>query len=179
MSQRTDEEIVRDIQEGDIYAFETLVRKYQRKLFGFVHSFVADRDLCEDVVQESFLNFYTRIRNVDTGRKVSSYLFAVARNEALSALRGKKRHIPLEEANEVPDATDIEADLIRRERSTQVRHAVSKLDTKYRQVLSLYYYDDMSYQEISKRLRLPVNTIRTHLKRAKTALGRLLTNENA
>lgn len=163
-----DETLVVDVQDGNIGAFEVLVRRYQGKLYRFVLRNVhGDHAAAEDVVQESFISLYKTIERVDTKKKFSSYIYSIARNRTISYLRGLKIHSPLESAeflsaSESPERDD---DLI---------EALHSLDKKYERVLSLYYFDNLSYEEISKRLKFPLNTVRTHIKRAKEVLRKKL-----
>lgn len=174
MYQTSDEALVRAVQEGDISSFETLVGRYQHKLHSFVTYLVHDPQAAQDVVQESFISLYKAIDSVDTTRKFSSYLFSIARNYAVSYLRGHVTHAPLTEAEYIPADTLPETMLMEKDERRRIERALDVIDTKYKKVISLYYFDDMSYEEMSKRLRLPVNTIRTHLRRAKNALRKVL-----
>lgn len=173
----TDEQLVANVQEGDIFAFELLVKRYQQRLFVFVSRYVKDDQAAQDVVQESFISFYKNIGNVDTKRKVSSYVYSIARNAAISYLRSKHIKVSLDAIEEHESDTNTEEDFIRSENKEELHLLMNRLDQKYRQVLSLYYFDELSYQEMSTKLHLPINTVRTHLKRAKEALMRLIYDE--
>lgn len=173
----TDEALVRDIQAGNISAFEPLVVRYQEKLLAFVTYIVRDAATAADIVQESFITLYKTIDRVDADKKFSSYLFSIARNNAISFLRSRKFHVPIEDALDVPASDTPEQQLDASEETRRIREALDLIDRKYKQVISLYYFDDLSYEEMSKRLHLPVNTIRTHVRRAKDALRKVLPYE--
>ena len=72
MRDRTDEELVREVQEGNVFAFEHLVKRYQGKLHSFVYHMIHDDQSTQDVVQESFINLYKTIDRVDISKKFSS-----------------------------------------------------------------------------------------------------------
>lgn len=174
MGKIADEQLVRDVQDGDIDAFEELVRRYQARVRSFVMRFVRDRASADDVVQETFLGIYKTIDRVKTNRKFSVYLFSVARNQAISAIRKRKNHAPLSVASNVSDGTDLERELEKGEESRRVQDALLKIDEKYRTVITLYYFEDVSYQGIAKNMHVPVNTVRTYLRRAKEHLKKEL-----
>lgn len=177
MNDRTDEELVIAIQEGDVFAFEYLVRRYQKRLHSFVRRVVGDHQAAQDVVQESFISLYKTIDRVDTGKKFSTYVFSIARNKAISHLRSLKKQISLEEITVMDEDESLYEGLIASEARHTVGKALARLEEKYRRVIRLYYFDDLSYEEIGKTMRIPVNTVRTHLSRAKIALRKLLQHE--
>lgn len=170
-----DETLVADVQDGNIGAFEELLRRYQGKLYRFVTRIISEHHAAEDIVQVAFIRLYTSIERVDTSKKFSSYLYALTRNCAISFLRAQKRDVPLEEALTLTSDESPDAHVIAKDERRRVREAVNALDTKYKNVLSLYYFDNLSYEEISKRLKFPLNTVRTHIKRAKEVLRKKLT----
>lgn len=177
MDTRTDEYLVRAVQEGDIFAFEVLVRRYQQKLFAFACTYIKDNQASQDVVQESFINFYRTIERVDCSRKISSYLYSIVRNNAISYLRSEKSRIPIDAAFEIEAGNSTEEAYLRSEDTAAVRRYLKSLEPKYSRVLRLYYFDELSYEEMSNVLHIPINTVRTHLKRAKAALKKHIRNE--
>lgn len=177
MTERSDEELVADIQEGDIFAFEHLVRRYQRRLHAFAIHMTGDDAAAADVVQESFISLYKTIDRVDPKRKFSSYVFAIAKNTAISHLRSKKKEVSLEDIVLAGEDESLLTDLVASEQKHTIGQALGKLNEKYRRVVRLYYFDDLSYEEISKKMRVPMGTVRTHLRRAKAVLHKLLLYE--
>lgn len=174
MSDRSDEELVRAIQSGDIFAFEQLVVRYQRKLQSFVFRMLGDDQSAADVAQESFINLYKTIDRVDSTKKFSSYVFSIARNTALSHIRKTKKEISIEDLEIAIEDESLYQQIVQKEDAMYVRRAVQRLDFKYRRVIQLYYFDDLSYEEISTAMHLPINTIRTHVRRAKDMLRKQL-----
>ncbi len=177
MNERSDEELVRDVARGSISAFEHLVRRYQRKLHAFIVHMTDDDAAAQDIVQESFISLYKTIDRVDPKRKFSSYVFAIAKNTAISYFRSKKKEVSLEDIVIAGEDESLLTELIASERQHVIGQALAKLSEKYRRVVQLYYFDDLSYEEISKKMRLPIGTVRTHLLRAKAALRKLLDYE--
>ncbi len=177
MEARSDEALVVAIQQGDVFAFEHLVKRFQKRLHSFVLHVVHDDQMAQDVVQESFISLYKTIDRVDTSKKFSTYVFSIARNTAISHLRTLKKQVSLEDVVLLDEDESLYENLVAAERSQTVRKALSHLEEKYRRVIRLYYFDDLSYEEIGRTIRLPVNTVRTHLFRAKEALRKLLIHE--
>ncbi|MCL4200049.1 RNA polymerase sigma factor [Patescibacteria group bacterium] len=174
MQKIRDEVLVAEVAEGNISAFEELVNRYQKKLLSFVFSIVWDEAAAQDVVQETFISLYKTIDRIDTEKKFSAYLFSITRNYAISYLRSRKVHAPLEAAEKVAGGDSPELRLEVNDENKRIQEALDIIDNKYKQVIMLYYFDDLSYEEIADRLGVPVNTVRTHLKRAKEALRRVL-----
>ncbi len=174
-TERTDEALVSKIQEGDVLAFEILVKRYQRRLFSFVFRIVYDAHAAEEVVQDTLFGAYKTIDRVDVTKKFSSYLFTIAKNTAISYLRRRKQTVSLKNIEEqAQEEETLYKGLIEAEKQHRVREALRALEEKYRRVIALYYFDDLSYEEISQKLKLPVNTVRTHLLRAKKKLKEVL-----
>jgi RNA polymerase sigma-70 factor (ECF subfamily) len=115
-------------------------------------------------VQNTFIKIYKNLNKIDINKKFSTYLFEIAKNEAISLHRKRKREVPLNEF--IVDTGQLTTE------DTGIRGAVEKLKDKYKQVIKLYYFDKLHYKQIAAILELPVNTIRTHLRRAKAALRR-------
>lgn len=176
MENPTDQELVRAVQAGQVQAFARLVKRYQRKLVGFAGHLLRDTVAAEDVVLESLFRFYTTIDRVDTGRNIGVYLFSIVRNGAISALRARKNSVSLETLALAGEDETVYEQLFAAEKRELVSQAVSQLDYKYHRVIDLYYFADLSYEEIARRLKLPVNTVRTHLSRGKQQLKRLLSD---
>lgn len=167
MAEKTDEQLVVEIQEGNLLSFEILVRRYQNRVIGFVNRIVFDSKTAEEVAQDAFLKTYKKIDKINTQKKFSTFLFEVAKNTAIDYWRKKKKEISLSENFSVVGASV--------EEKIDVQEALAKLPENYKKIVGLYYFSGLSYEEISKKLRIPINTVRTHLRRAKLKLKELLT----
>ena len=168
----TDEEIAREVQSGDVNIFGVLIKRYEKKMLRYAKKFLFDYDDAEDIVQEVFLKAYINIQSFDTGRKFSSWLYRIAHNEFINAIKKKKRQ-PLSFFD--PDTlfprmiskenADTKAN--ERELSQMLDKCLNKLNTKYREPLILYYFEEMSYKEIADVLRVPIATVGIRLQRGK------------
>ena len=177
MNLRSDEGLVREIQSGDISSYEEMVRRYQQRLFAFAYRIVGNREDAQEVVQDSLFTVYRNIEHIDPSKKFSSFIFTVTKNEALSKIRGKKTHVPLELVELADKDQTIYEQCITNDQSKRLKHIINSLDRKYKTVIELYYFGDLSYEEISKKCSMPLNTVRTRLKRSKELLRRKLLYE--
>lgn len=178
MSTQSDKELVLSVQSGDLHAFEVLVERYQYGLHVFAVRYVHDADAASDIVQDTFITLYRVIDTVDTAKKLSTFLFEIAKNKAISYLRTRKKLVPLTEAEDISAETSFIEEYLREDVIARVRKAVSELPEKYERVVTLYYFRELSYEEIADKLSVPINTVRTHLKRAKDRLKTMLPYEN-
>jgi len=170
----SDEKLVRQIQKGDLSALEILMKRYQSKATMVVYWLCRGWMLAEEAADEAFFSLYTHIEAIDPKKKFSSYMFVVVKNAVLSLLRKRHMTIPITDIAEIEDDIDIISMTKYKEEAKRLRETVCQLEQKYRKVIKLNYFDELSYEGISKRLRIPKNTIRIHLKRVKKILKELL-----
>lgn len=164
-----DEELILAIQQGDISAYEELVHRYQQALYFFIIRILRDEAASRDIVQDSLVKVYQCIDSIDRKKKFSTFLFEIAKNAAFSLLRKRKKTVSFESIGDIQDDESFIETYLRQDQYDRVRAVVQSLEQKYKMVLSMYYFDDLSYEEIAKLTHMPINTVRTHLKRAKDA----------
>lgn len=177
MTHKNDNELILFIREGDVLAYEELVKRYQRGLYAFVFRIIHDEAASHDIVIDTLYKVYQNIDTIDVTKKFSTYVFEIAKNASFSFFRSHKHHASLEDIAGVEAEESFLEQLYRGDSARDVRTAVSKLEKKYRNVIRLYYFEDLSYEEVGKKLRLPINTVRTHLSRAKQKLKILIPYE--
>ncbi|MEW6610233.1 MAG: RNA polymerase sigma factor [Patescibacteria group bacterium] len=176
----TDEEIAGLVQQGDTETFGILVERYGDKLTRYARKFLANREDIEDLVQEVFMKAYTNIQSFTTSRKFSPWLYRIAHNEFINAIK-KKRWEPLpffdpDTLFPHPLSQDVaDRGLMKREVKELVEQHLNKLDAKYREPLVLYYLEGLDYTEISEVLQLPVSTVGVRLKRGKEMMKKYIT----
>ncbi|MEK7060801.1 MAG: sigma-70 family RNA polymerase sigma factor [Patescibacteria group bacterium] len=171
---RRDRALLIAAKNGDLSAFEDLVRLYERKLLWVVGRIIVDPHAAEEVVQDVFVSIYQAIEHIDETRPFAPYLYTVAKNASISFFRRKLygKETPLDDVH--ASIVNIEKEYIDTEERQRVQRALKKLPLKYQTPIRLYYFDDVSYEKIAHMLDIPVNTVRTHLKRAKKLLAELL-----
>jgi len=179
----SDEALVTQSLRGDAQAFAELVTRYTTPLFNLVFRLTNDHAEAENVTQETFLRAYAALPHSRTDLAFKPWLFQIAVNLCRDVAR-KKRPAAFSELAQETDASPEEAiedpsplplDQIEdRELQIALAHAVAALPDIYRAVVTLRYTEELSYDEIAVVLKLPVNTVRTHLFRAKTMLRKTL-----
>ena len=182
-TEKTDEELVAlTIQNKQRYLY--LMQRYEQKLIRYVQRIIlCSREDAEDVVQETFIKTYEHLNDFDTSLKFSSWIYRIAHNEAINALR-KISRLPLTPRTEeehfflenIADSANLEEEMLKKMESESVRAALSTISEKYREVLILKFLEDKSYEEISDILKKPVGTVGTLINRAKVKLREELQN---
>ena len=183
MSDQTDEQIAKAVQKGDSSAFGALVERFEPRLLRYAKKFLFNYEDGKDTVQEVFIKAYTNIQSFDASRSFSSWVYRIAHNEFINAIRKKGRE-PVSFFD--PDTlfphptapTRADDDIKKAEIKQMVEMCLEKLDPKYREPLVLYYYEDMDYKQISEIMRIPVSTAAIRLKRGKVSLQKIYNSLN-
>src|SRR5712692_6353922 len=175
----SDEDLLAQFRRGRSEAFGVLVRRYERELFGYLRRYLGDASLAEDVFQNTFLQVYVKSGQYEAGRPVRPWLYTIATNQAIDALRRNSRHqaVSLDQQREEGFDGDIHSLLETlegrgsspldaaqgSELRERVRASVDKLPDFLRQVLILAYYQGLKYREIADILGIPVGTVKSRL----------------
>lgn len=181
--ERSDEELVGLIQKGKTDYFGTIVSRYEQKLLRYARRFLFNKEDAEDLVQDVFIKAYTNLQSFDTARRFSPWLYRVAHNEFINSLKSRKgkEHFSLFDFDVLlphPVAEETaDQESYRREIKRWLDSSLEKLDDKYREPLTLYYFEEMDYQEIADILQIPTSTVGVRLQRGR-ALLRKFTNPN-
>ncbi|MFO8081072.1 MAG: sigma-70 family RNA polymerase sigma factor [Armatimonadota bacterium] len=160
-------------QLGDDEAFMRLAERYHARLLHYVRRIVGDRGVADDVVQETWVAAYRGLRRLDEPGRLKAWLFGIARNKALNALRKEERsrldYVEDEALEAVPDEEDDGLDL-RAEQAAQVHRALDRISPAHAEALVLYYVEGLSYEEVADVIGCKVGTVRSRLHYAKRAL---------
>lgn len=173
----SDGAVVAEVLKGHTDAFAVLIRRYQQRLYNYLFRFTHHKEDCEDLVEETFAAAFQKLQTCRTPERFASWLFAIAHNFGVNQWRKRKRAGEFtQELSEVVAATVPDKGLnphelsVREEEARRLEGALQQLSPKYRAALLLYYYEDLSYQEISGTLGISLDLVKTHLFRAKRAL---------
>lgn len=171
----TDEKIIRLVQSGEVEFFGALVERYEAKMLRYARKFLFEYEDAEDLVQGVFLKAYVNIQSFDASKKFSSWLYRIAHNEFINAIKKKGREsLPFFDVDILfPRAVSKENTdnkINEEELRLILDKCLGKLDPKYREPLILYYFEDLNYKEIADVLRIPVSTVGVRLRRAKKAM---------
>jgi RNA polymerase sigma-70 factor (ECF subfamily) len=168
----TDETLAR-AQAGDQTAFAAIVREYQAMVFGIAYHVVRDRTVAEDLAQEVFLDLFRNLRNLQSTAHMTFWLRRVTSHRCIDRGRRERRRpeIALERVPEQA-AAPARRDVLFEE---SIRRLVAELPVSARTVLTLRYQEDLEPSEIANTLDMPVNTVKSHLRRSIVLLrGRLV-----
>lgn len=183
----TDAELVEQTLRGDRRAFGTIVRRHQEAVFGLVSRLIRRQSDVEDVAQEAFIRAFRALRTFRGDAQFGTWLYRITYNTCLDRreqqARRQEREIQIgaDDGNGDPidSMPDVEAPLPDEVlEASDVRERLAAhleaLPTHFRAVLTLYYYEEKSYDEIARILDEPLNTVKVHIHRAKAHLKRAL-----
>jgi RNA polymerase sigma-70 factor (ECF subfamily) len=165
-------EIIRSAQSGDRNAFSELVRIHARGVFNVVYRMCGDELIAEDAAQETFIRAWQNLSSYRPQTPLRNWLYRIAFNAGMDMLRKEKRILPnaIEDMQLTDGQPGLESLVSQQERTQLVQKAILSLPDASRAVLVLREYEDMSYQEISSTLDIPVGTVMSRLNYARKLL---------
>jgi RNA polymerase sigma-70 factor, ECF subfamily len=168
----TDETLILEFQQGSREAFTELFLRYREMVWAFFRRRVRDAAQAEELAQETFLGMLRAIERYEPRATFRAYLFGIA----FKILAAHRRKGAREENTAEADDMDAAVDPARGDPDTAVfvREAMARLEPGEREVLMLREFEELSYEEIAGVLRVPVNTVRSRLYRARMALKEIL-----
>ena len=185
----TDQEVVAQARDGREAAYRELIRRYERPVFSLVLRMVRDRQLAEDLSQETFIKALNAIGSYRPEYKFSSWIFKIANNAAIDHLRRRELDtLSLDGAPHAATPEEIEAtalqvgdkgetpleELEARELGSAIERAIAQLRPEYRACILLRHVEGLAYEEIAQSLDLPLGTVKTYIHRARHELRDLL-----
>lgn len=187
---RTDAQLIEAILAGEDAAFGALIERYHDAVLGFLIRFIGDRSKAEDTFQETFLQIHQSLETFDTTKRFKPWLFTIAANKARDLRRRESRRHAFSlsatagdgdsgsefvdlMAIDVPPVSDrVEA----LERSAVVQQAIDGLSEVQREVLLLAYFQQLTYQQLSEHLEVPIGTIKSRLHAAVASFAKRYTD---
>jgi len=157
---------------GSGEAFGVLVDRYRAPVVRLAYRLTHDADEAKDIAQDAFFRAYRRLGEFRPDRPFARWLFVIARNASLDAIRRRRRAAVLAASEEksVPVQVGPEEAALRNDEALRVHAALAALPSKYRDVLELYYLSGLRYREIALALDIPLGTVKTYISRAKRRL---------
>jgi RNA polymerase sigma-70 factor (ECF subfamily) len=178
--------LVRNAQKGDMDAFESLVRKYQQRIYALCRRLTGAHQSADDLAQETFIKAYFALARFDPQWPLYPWLRRIALNTGLNYLKARGRERSIEDgslgAKRMPTAArsdDPEERLERSEFQAKLDWAVESLPADQKSVFVLRFHESLSYEEISRALDLPLGTVMSRLNRARQKLKDLLADSLA
>jgi RNA polymerase sigma-70 factor (ECF subfamily) len=171
-------DLVAHAQQGDHEAFRLIFERYSRPVISFIYDMVSDRELAEELTQETFVRAYRNLRTMREETKLSTWLFGIARNVARESLRSRVRdrhHLDLEDKSvlELSGSEVAPVDhFLNKELSGVIERALAALDENKRLVFTLKIFQQRTYQEIAEITGFSVPKLKTDLHRARSEMRR-------
>ena len=174
----TDEELISRFQNGDERAYVELVNRYKDRLLNFVFQFLGDLEQAEDVVQDTMLRLYEKKHYYKEIAKFSTWIYTIARNLANTELRKRKRRkttylsqLSKERQFEIPAIQDdVDQSLHNEFINDRIQSAINNLSEHFKIVIILRDIQELSYEEISNIVEVPLGTIKSRINRARIQL---------
>jgi RNA polymerase sigma-70 factor (ECF subfamily) len=180
--------IRRALDQKDESAYAELLNRYRESVYYMIFKMSGNKDDVEDLVMEAFTRAFNKLHQYEPKYAFSTWLFRIATNVTIDFLRKKKNENTIYLSNK-PEGSDVELEgmiktplpnpeerSIKKQKIQIIRQVVDKLKPKYRELIILFYYEEMSHEEISKKLNLPIGTIKAQLFRARELMLQLLKN---
>ena len=185
----SDETLLGRIREGEHELFGPLIRRYEREMYGYLRRYVGDDDLAADVFQTTFTQVFVKIAQYEPGRPARPWLYAIATNQAIDALRRRRRRLDTR-ADPLLSGDDADSDSARplfelletrepgpsesaeaAELREHVRAVVDRLPDLLRNVVILAYFQGLKYQDVADSLGIPLGTVKSRLHAAMAKLA--------
>ncbi len=172
--------LIRRAKKGDGGAFSDLVRTYQKRIYRLVYRLCPDHDTADELAQETFVKAYCSLSTFREEFRFWSWLATIATNLALNHLKRQKRQVSMEDypidqivADSNPRANP-SRNLADKELRLRLEEEIEKLPPEFKSVFVLRVYEDLSYEQISKRLGIEIGTVMSRLFRARSRLKKAL-----
>lgn len=173
-----DEELIGKVIENK-ELFEEIINRYQKKIWRYIFYLTGKREESEDIVQEVFIKAYINLQSFNKNLKFSSWIFRIAHNEAINFLKKTKNNLVFnEKIYKVEDERELDEKMSEKELEKKVKNCLIKLPIIYREVIDLFYFEQLSYDEISDILKIPPGTVAIRLSRAKKILKKICQEKN-
>ncbi len=181
--------VERILNRNDQLAYATLMNKYKKAVYFTVLKMVSNKDDAEDLTMQAFTKAFRSLDKYDNSYAFSTWLFRIASNNAIDHLRKRRLSTTSLDVNIfeddgdqgasvsttlVDEKADPEEAMLKGQRSAIMREVINSLDDKYKELINLYYFEELKYEEIADQLQIPLGTVKVRLSRAKDFLAKLL-----
>lgn len=177
--------LIEEALRGDQPAYEKLMKKYYQLIYNLIYRMISKKEDVEDLTQEAFIKAFNSLHNFDKQFAFSTWLFKIATNNAIDYLRKKKlstfsidKDIESDDSDfrfEIPDSENKpDRHIIDSQMRKILDEAIESLPVKYREVIELRHKQEMEYEEIAKKLSLPLGTVKAHIFRGRELLNKYL-----
>lgn len=172
-----DGDLIARIARKDRLALRAFFARYHLRLYRFLVRMTRNESLAEDLTNETLMSVWTSAASFQGQSKVSSWVFTIARNKAISALR-KRQEEALDEPDTATrledDADDPEVTVLKASKAEALKRCIDQLSDEHREVIELVYYQEKSVKEVAEIVGIPDNTVKTRMFHARQKLGVLM-----
>lgn len=170
----TDEQLVEKIIKEDKQLFSRLIERYEKKILRYVFYLTGEKEESQDIAQNIFIKAFINLKSFNKSFKFSSWFFRIAHNEAVNFLKKKKYNLSFDEKIlKIEDEKKVDEELFKKDLEKTVKKCLKKLPILYKEVIDLFYFENLSYEEISDILKIPPGTVAIRLSRAKKFLKKI------
>lgn len=177
------------VEQGDQKAYAELMERYKESVYFMLLKMVSNKDDANDLTIETFGKAFSRLSQYTPNFAFSTWLFKIATNNCIDFIRKKRKNsiVSLDKSFENEEGGELsisvkftgldpEENVIRKQKNVIMRDIVEKLKPKYRTLVEMRYFEELSYEEISEKLNLPLGTVKAQLFRARDLLYNILKN---
>jgi len=185
-------ELIRLAQRGDRDAFAQVALSQRQYIQSIAMSIFHNNEDAEDLTQNVFIRLFRTIHQYNGESRFTTWLYRLTVNLARDELRARGRKVPtithgggedddfdpvtlIEDSN---TERDPQAALVQRETRDMLDHALQKLEPQYRLALTLFYFEDLKYTEIAEIMSIPLNTVKSHIRRGRERLGAIIEHDS-
>lgn len=167
-----DKNILIRARSSDVEAFEYILSFYEKSIYNYCLRILKNSPNAKDATQETFIKVYMHRRSIDPEKNIKTWIFTIATNTVYDFLRGKKRKKEISLDEEFETNPYFETYYSKKEEglASDVDKALDRINPEYKKVLLLFYQQGFGYQEIADILKMPINTVKTHISRGKEQL---------
>ena len=168
---QSDEELIRLSTQGDDSSFQELMRRYLKPIYNFIRQYVKTEADADDATQDTFFKAWKHLKRFKDGNTFKSWIYTIARNTALDHLKKKKavhfsaldnQEQDIDFADTLKDAEPLAAEIFERAELTQeLNQALETLHPDHRAIMVMHYHEEMTFEEISEAVDVPMNTVKS------------------
>ena len=179
MTPTNDESIITAVANGDTLAYAQLVDRYKDLVFNVALKLLQHREEAEEVAQDTFIKVFKQLSNFKGESKLSTWIYKIAYNNSLDRLKKNKKYrndVPIDgfTAERLKYVDNALEQLIDAEKQQLIKNSLAQLPEDYRIVLHMFYFEDLSLQEMAEIINIEANTVKVKLFRARKKLATIL-----
>ncbi len=180
----TDQDLIKLCKQGDRQAFNQLVEKYQERVVNIAYGLLSNKEDAYDAAQETFIKVYRSLNSFAEKSSFSTWIYRILSNVCKDMLRKRQRSVKVisihgdeneEKPHDIPDLNPTPEETVEKnELHRQVWDALHQLKSEYREIIVYFDMQELSYEEVSSALGIPIGTVKSRLNRARAALKKIL-----